>query len=175
MSEEQELQGQGEPCWPWLWPRISDRGHVKMEQGCESSHCISLTPSVYVCVKSMGKLNGGGPSYQLQGFSRFMCVPPPQRFDCQWAAGGILWVEASETAKHPQCTGQPPCCREKSADTECSGLSDCTLPWREILVGKDGKCDEPNETISTSLTFPLHFHKTHYTLWDIYTQHAEGA
>lgn len=75
-----------------------------MEQGCESSHCVSLMPSVYVCVKCMGKLNGGGPSYQLHGFSRFMWAPPPQKFDCQWAAGGILWAEASETAKHPQCT-----------------------------------------------------------------------
>lgn len=104
-----------------------------------------------------------------------MCVPPPQRFDCQWAAGGIPWVEASETAKHPQCTAPHPCSREKSAETERPGLRDCTLPWREILVGKDGKCEKPNENISPSLTFLLHFHKTRYTLWDVYVQHAEGA
>lgn len=97
-----------------------------MERGCESSHCVSLMPSVYVCVKCMGKLNGGGPSYQLHGFSRFMWVPSPQKFDCQWAAGGILWAEANETAEHSQCTAQHPRSREKSVDTECPRLDDCT-------------------------------------------------
>lgn len=65
MLEEQELHRQGEPCWSWLWPGIRDHGHFKTEQGCESSHCVSLMPSVYVCVKCVGKLNGGGLSYQL--------------------------------------------------------------------------------------------------------------
>lgn len=71
---------------------------------------------------------GVGPSFQLHGFSRFMCAPTPQRFDCQWATGGIPWVETSETVKYPQCTAQHPCSSEKSVDTECPGLSDCTLP-----------------------------------------------